>query len=78
MDGYLFLQYLQLLLRIFIPMAIVILPILLPLNRIGAVNGVSGLDSFAWHNVGVTSKRTRRWAQAVLALCVGIWVCYNF
>ncbi|KAF2451926.1 DUF221-domain-containing protein [Karstenula rhodostoma CBS 690.94] len=77
-DGYLFLQYLQLLLRIFIPMAIVILPILLPINRMGDVPGVSGLDSFAWPNVGVQSKRHRLWAHAVLAVCVVIWVCYNF
>ncbi|KAL5461268.1 hypothetical protein PMIN06_002251 [Paraphaeosphaeria minitans] len=77
-DGYLFLQYLQLLLRIFIPMALVILPILLPINRIGDVPGVSGLDSFAWPNVGVQSKRRRLWAHAILAVCVVIWVCYNF
>ncbi|KAL1593378.1 hypothetical protein SLS60_010986 [Paraconiothyrium brasiliense] len=77
-DGYLFLQYLQLLLRIFVPMAIVILPILLPINRIGDVPGVSGLDSFAWPNVSVTSKRRRLWAHAILAVFVVIWVCYNF
>lgn len=77
-DGYLFLQYLQLLLRIFVPMAIVLLPILLPINRIGDVPGVSGLDSFAWPNVGVPAKRKRLWAHAVLAVCVVIWVCYNF
>lgn len=77
-DGYLFLQYLQLLLRIFIPMACIILPILLPLNRIGDVPGVSGLDSFAWPNVGVQSKVKRLWAHLVLAVCVVIWVCYNF
>jgi hypothetical protein len=77
-DGYLFLQYLQLLLRLFIPMAIVILPILLPLNRIGDVPDVSGLDSFAWPNVGVREKVKRLWAHLVLAVCVVIWVCYNF
>jgi hypothetical protein len=77
-DGYLFLQYLQLLLRIFIPMALVILPILLPLNRIGDVPDVSGLDSFAWPNVGVPQKRKRLWAHLTLAVCVVIWVCYNF
>ncbi|KAF1951165.1 DUF221-domain-containing protein [Byssothecium circinans] len=77
-DGYLFLQYLQLLLQIFIPMTVVILPILLPLNRIGDVPGVSGLDSFAWPNVGVREKQKRLWAHAVLAVCVVIWVCYNF
>ncbi len=77
-DGYLFLQYLQLLLRIFIPMAIIILPILLPLNRYGDVPSVSGLDSFAWPNVGVQSKRRRLWAHCILAVCVVGWVCFNF
>lgn len=77
-DGYLFLQYLQLLLRIFIPMALVILPILLPINRIGDVDNVSGLDSFAWPNVGVAPKVHRLWAHMILAVCVVLWVCFNF
>ena len=77
-DGYLFLQYLQLLLRIFIPMALVILPILLPINRKGDVPGVSGLDSFAWPNVGVPEKVHRLWAHLILAVCVVLWVCFNF
>ncbi|KAF2470089.1 DUF221-domain-containing protein [Lindgomyces ingoldianus] len=77
-DGYLFLQYLQLLLRIFIPMAFVILPVLLPVNRVGDVPGVSGLDSFSWPNVGVPQKVNRLWAHLVLAVCVILWVCYQF
>ncbi|KAJ4341747.1 hypothetical protein N0V95_007139 [Ascochyta clinopodiicola] len=77
-DGFLFLQYLQLLLRIFIPMAIVILPILLPINRIGDVPGVSGLDSFAWPNVATSGKQHRLWAHLILAVCVVCWVCFNF
>ncbi|KAF1831147.1 DUF221-domain-containing protein [Decorospora gaudefroyi] len=77
-DGYLFLQYLQLLLRIFVPMALVILPILLPINRKGDVEGVSGLDSFAWPNVGVPAKVHRLWAHLILAVCVVFWVCFNF
>jgi hypothetical protein len=77
-DGFLFVEYLQLLLRIFIPMAFVILPILLPINRIGDVDEVSGLDSFAWPNVGVPEKVHRLWAHVILAVCVVIWVCFNF
>jgi hypothetical protein len=76
-DGYLFLEYLELLLRIFMPMAIVILPILLPINRSGDVRGVSGLDSFSWPNVGVPEKVNRLWAHLILAICVVLWVCYN-
>ncbi|CBX98851.1 hypothetical protein IAQ61_007531 [Plenodomus lingam] len=77
-DGYLFIQYLQLLLRIFIPMAILILPILLPINHIGDVAGVAGLDMFAWPNVGVPEKVHRLWAHLVLAVLVVCWVCFNF
>jgi hypothetical protein len=78
-DGYLFLQYLQLLLRIFIPMAMVILPILLPINKIGPpAPDVSGLDLFAWPNVAVSDKNHRLWAHLVLAVLVVIWVCFNF
>lgn len=77
-DGFLFLQYLQLLLRIFIPMACVILPILLPINRAGDVPGVSGLDSFAWPNVGTEGKQHRLWAHLILAVLVVCWVCFNF
>lgn len=77
-DGYLFLQYLQLLLRIFIPMGLVILPILLPINRKGDVPDVSGLDSFAWPNVAVPGKINRLWAHCLLAVCVICWVCFNF
>ncbi|KAF2126805.1 DUF221-domain-containing protein [Dothidotthia symphoricarpi CBS 119687] len=77
-DGYLFLQYLQLLLRIFIPMALVILPILLPLNRHGDVPGVSGLDSFAWPNVATPEKINRLWGHCIVAVGVICWVCFNF
>ncbi|KAF2822140.1 DUF221-domain-containing protein [Ophiobolus disseminans] len=77
-DGYLFLQYLQLLLRIFIPMALVILPILLPINRVGDTEDVSGLDSFAWPNVATPEKNHRLWAHLILAVLVVIWVCFNF
>jgi hypothetical protein len=77
-DGYLFLQYLQLLLRIFIPMTIIILPILLPINRKGDEPGVSGLDSFAWPNVAFPNKRHRLWAHCVIAVAVVCWACFNF
>ncbi|OCK84370.1 DUF221-domain-containing protein [Lepidopterella palustris CBS 459.81] len=77
-DGYLFLRYLQLLLKIFVPMACVILPILLPVNRAGNVANVSGMDSFGWTNAGVPKKVDRLWAHLVLALLVIAWSCYQF
>jgi hypothetical protein len=59
-------------------MALVILPILLPINRVGDVPNVSGLDSFAWPNVSIPAKNHRLWAHLVLAVLVVIWVCFNF
>jgi hypothetical protein len=59
-------------------MALVILPILLPINRKGDEPNVSGLDSFAWPNVGRPDKVHRLWAHLILAVCVILWVCFNF
>jgi hypothetical protein len=89
LDAYFFLRYLQTLLIIFIPMAAVILPILLPLNNIGgrgpayalenqnssssATANVTGLDTLAWGNVR-PEKTHRYWGHLVLALLVIVWV----
>lgn len=59
-------------------MAMVILPILLPINHTGEVKNVTGLDSFAWPNVGVPVKVHRLWAHLILAVLVVCWVCFNF
>ncbi|KAI9658929.1 MAG: hypothetical protein M1821_001889 [Bathelium mastoideum] len=57
-------------------MALVILPILLPVNKTGG-GGARGLDAFAMGNVA-TNNQARLWAHLVLAVCVGIWVCCVF
>ncbi|KUJ14413.1 DUF221-domain-containing protein [Mollisia scopiformis] len=93
LDAYFFLRYLQTLLIIFIPMAVVILPVLLPLNSIGgrgpsyalefnnatdsAHANVTGLDTLAWGNVRPEDTH-RYWVHLVLALLVVIWVCEVF
>ena len=78
------------LLKIFLPLSFLILPILLPLNTIGgkdntiqsgSSNGtrwnVTGLDQLAWGNV--TPEHTDRyWAHLVLAVVVIIYVCAIF
>ena len=88
LDGYFFLRYLQTLLVIFVPLACLILPILLPINYIGWNRiqdfsllqfepNVTGLDTVAWGNV--SPKHTDRyWAHLVLAIVVVVWVCYVF
>ena len=76
LDAYMFLRFLRMLLKIFLPMALVILPILLPINRTGGA-GERGMDSFAMGNVA-TDNQARLWAHLVLAVCVVIWVCFVF
>lgn len=92
LDAYFFLRYLKTLLIIFIPIATVVLPILIPLNYVGGQgqnviadtdddaknpNAITGLDTLAWGNI--TAENTDRyWAHLVLALCVIGWVCTVF
>ena len=77
LDAYLFLRYLVVLLKIFVPLAVVILPVLVPLNFIagrGAQSGVSGLDQLFWINVS-PAHTNRYWAHLVMAIVVVVWVC---
>lgn len=91
LDAYFFLRYLQTLLVIFVPIALVVIPILIPINYVGGVSQatvsssnsisntteVAGLDTLAWGNVSA-KHHSRRWADLILALCVIVWVCYVF
>ncbi|ROW02249.1 hypothetical protein VSDG_02488 [Cytospora chrysosperma] len=87
LDAYFFMRYLKALLVMFIPLACVTLPILLPVNFIGGYgqnlwtnstadgnSTVVGLSTLSWSNVR-TENSDRRWAHLVLALLVIIWVC---
>ena len=87
LDAYFFLRYLRTLLKIFVPAALIILPILIPLNAVGgrggmwAVGGnanqtnVTGLDQLAWGNVA-PNKTHRYWAHWLLATALIIYICY--
>lgn len=67
------------LLKIFCILALVIIPILLPLNSIGGIGGdlVQGLDRLAWTNVA-PEDTSRYWAHLLLALVVIVLFCYMF
>lgn len=78
------------LLKIFVPLACVVLPVLLPLNKSdgkdtsfknGTEGGghwnVSGLDQLAWGNVAPEHTH-RYWGHLVMALIVIIYVCAVF
>ncbi|EEQ31857.1 hypothetical protein McanMca71_007806 [Microsporum canis] len=92
LDAYFFLRYLRMLLKIFIPLSIIILPILIPVNKVGGRdrslidpydNGfmvrynVTGLDQLAWGNVRPEDNH-RYWAHLILAVIVVVYVCAIF
>ena len=87
LDAYFFLRYLRTLLKIFVPAALVILPILIHVNLVdgrGAqfalgknenASNVTGLDQLAWGNVA-PNHTGRYWAHWLLALMLIVWICY--
>ncbi|KAF2218847.1 hypothetical protein BDZ85DRAFT_207210 [Elsinoe ampelina] len=77
LDAYYFLRYLRMLLKIFIPMAIIILPILLPINRYSGSQDdrAEGTNELGFPNVSPPNS-IRLWAHLVLAVMVICWVCY--
>lgn len=89
LDAYFFLRYLRMLLKIFVPLGLVILPILIPINKVGGKDNnmisnansttwnVTGLDQLAWGNVKPTNT-DRYWAHLVLAVLSIIYVCAVF
>lgn len=71
-------RFLETLLKIFIPLALVVLPILLPLNLAYGNSGVSkvrGLDKLSWADFGPTHSNNY-WAYLVLALGTIVHFCY--
>ncbi|EED23543.1 DUF221 domain protein, putative [Talaromyces stipitatus ATCC 10500] len=89
LDAYFFLRYLRMLLKIFVPLGLVILPILIPINKVGGKDNnvvsntnsttwnVTGMDQLAWGNI--TPEHTDRyWAHLVLAVLSILYVCAVF
>lgn len=93
LDAYFFLRYLQTLLVIFVPIAVITLPVLLPLNYLNGMGRSlvegnktnsdtdtkipTGLDTLAWGNID-PNHQSRRWVHLVLALLIIVWVCGVF
>ncbi|KAL9595258.1 MAG: hypothetical protein Q9219_006562, partial [cf. Caloplaca sp. 3 TL-2023] len=93
LDAYFFLRYLRTLLKIFIPLAFFIIPILIPINVVrgrGAhfavgkyahndtvYTNVTGMDILAWGNVR-PEKNNRYWVHLVLAIGVVVYTCFVF
>lgn len=78
------------LLKIFVPLACVVLPVLMPLNKVGGKNtslkndtevkdrwNVTGLDQLSWGNVKPENTE-RYWGHLIMALIVIVYVCAVF
>ena len=78
LDAFFLLRYLRTIIKIFVPTAGVILPILLPLSVVHGKKsdaGVQGLDRLTWGGVGL-GHSNYYWAYLVLALVVIVQACY--
>lgn len=78
LDAYFFLRYLLMLLKMFVGLALVVLPVLLPVNSIRG-KGLKGLDRFSWGNIQ-SSNTDRYWAHLLLAvMLIGFfgYMCYD-
>ena len=89
LDGYFFIRLLRAMIIIFVPLMILIVPILLPINYHGGkdndvaeVGGhlvafnVTGLDRLAWQNVA-PDHTTRYWAHLLCAILAISWALYR-
>lgn len=74
LDAYFFLRFLRMLLKLFFPAAILVIPILLPLNHTGG-GGQQGLDTYSISNIGERSG-DRLWAHLILAVMFIGWFFY--
>ncbi|KAL8849499.1 MAG: hypothetical protein Q9221_005506 [Calogaya cf. arnoldii] len=93
LDAYFFLRYLRTLLKIFVPLAFLILPILIPVNNVHGrgsefavgkyahndtiYGNVTGMNVLGWTNVR-PENNNRYWVHLVLALVVIIYTCFVF
>jgi len=79
LDAFFFLRYLRTILKIFIPLSVIVIPVLVPLNLVHGKNapgGVHGLDRLSWANVGL-AHTSFYWAHLLMALTVIIFVCHT-
>ncbi|KAF2165189.1 hypothetical protein M409DRAFT_24573 [Zasmidium cellare ATCC 36951] len=74
LDAYFFLRFLRMLLKIFLPMSLIVLPILLPINH-SAHGGAKGLDKYSVSNLG-PNDGNYLWAHTILAVLSIGWFFY--
>lgn len=89
LDGYFLLRFLRAMLVIFVPMMVLIVTILLPINYQGDATdhvypignqqtrfNVTGIDTLSWQNIPPTHTNWY-WAHLVCALFAIGWICYR-
>lgn len=89
LDGYFAIRFLRAMLFIFVPLMVIVVTVLLPVNYNGGKNNhvffvdgrnhtynVVGLDTLSWQNVAPT-ETDRYWAHLVCALLVISWTLYR-
>lgn len=89
LDGYFFIQLLRAMIIIFVPLMVIIVTVLLPINYHGGkdngvfnvggdrvASNVTGLDTLSWQNVAPT-QTNRYWAHLVCAMLAISWTLYR-
>lgn len=89
LDGYFFIRLMRAMIIIFVPLMVIIVTILLPINYNGGkgsgvfdvggepvASNVTGLDTLSWQNVAPT-QTNRYWAHLVCALLAISWTLYR-
>ncbi|KAK8154898.1 hypothetical protein BKA80DRAFT_241888 [Phyllosticta citrichinensis] len=76
LDAYCFVRFFFMQLKLFLPLACVVTPIVVSLNSVGVADkSEGGLDRFAWGNLD--AKHTNRYSgHLVMAIVVIVWFCY--
>ena len=87
LDGYFFIRLLRAMIIIFVPLMVIVVTALLPINYHGGrgngvvvigdqlvASNITGLDTLSWQNVA-PNKTHRYWAHLVCAALAIIWTC---
>ena len=78
LDAFFFLRFLRTVLKLFVPLAIILPAVLLPLDLVhgkASGNGVQGLDRLTWASVGLAHS-SYYWAHLLLAILMVAYFCY--
>lgn len=89
LDGYFFIRLLRAMMIIFVPLMVILITVLLPINYHGGVGtrvlemgghpeafNVTGLDTLSWQNVA-PAKTNRYWAHLVCAMLAISWTLFR-